>query len=81
MSNSWGIHWFRRDLRVMGNAALRANWERNQGRVLGIFCFDAVFLKRQDFSHNRFAFFMRTNGDAISQVSHDNIHFFVGPAY
>jgi deoxyribodipyrimidine photo-lyase len=56
----YGIHWFRRDLRIAGNVALRKNFERHQGRVLGLFCFDSVFLKREDFSHNRFAFFLKT---------------------
>jgi len=59
-SKSFGIHWFRRDLRCAGNVALRKNFERNQGRVLGVFCFDSVFLKRDDFSNNRFAFFIET---------------------
>jgi deoxyribodipyrimidine photo-lyase len=58
--SSYGIHWFRRDLRVFGNPALRENWKINNGRVLGIFCFDSNFLKRSDFSHNRFAFFLNT---------------------
>jgi deoxyribodipyrimidine photo-lyase len=57
---SFGVHWFRRDLRVFGNAALRANFRRNQGRVLGFFCFDSQFLSRSDFSANRFAFFLKT---------------------
>ncbi|MGE4131805.1 MAG: deoxyribodipyrimidine photo-lyase [Bdellovibrionales bacterium] len=56
----WGVHWFRRDLRIAGNAALRANWKRTEGRTLGLFCFDSKFLARPDFSHNRFAFFLKT---------------------
>jgi deoxyribodipyrimidine photo-lyase len=56
----WGIHWFRRDLRIFGNEALRENCERHQGRVLGLFCFDSKFLSRPDFSHVRFAFFLKT---------------------
>jgi deoxyribodipyrimidine photo-lyase len=60
MKESWGLHWFRRDLRVAGNPALRANWKNNQGRVLGLFCFDPVFLGRGDFSIDRFAFFLKT---------------------
>ena len=56
----YGIHWFRRDLRIEGNLALRENLERSAGRVVGLFCFDSSFLKRQDFSHNRFAFFLAT---------------------
>lgn len=56
----WGLHWFRRDLRVAGNAALRANTLKHEGRVLGIFCFDRTFLARDDFSHNRFQFFLET---------------------
>jgi deoxyribodipyrimidine photo-lyase len=55
-----GIHWFRRDLRVAGNAALQWNWKQNDRHVLGLFCFDSLFLSRQDFSHNRFAVFLKT---------------------
>lgn len=57
---AYGIHWFRRDLRLAGNPALRENLARHNGRVLGLFCFDSKFLSRPDFSHNRFAFFMKT---------------------
>ncbi|MBL7544233.1 MAG: deoxyribodipyrimidine photo-lyase [Bdellovibrionaceae bacterium] len=56
----WGIHWFRRDLRVADNAALKENWRRTHRRTLGLFCFDSKFLSRSDFSHNRFAFFLKT---------------------
>lgn len=59
-TKDFGIHWFRRDLRVAGNAALLENWKSNSGNVLGIFCFDSQFLSRSDFSNNRFAFFMET---------------------
>jgi deoxyribodipyrimidine photo-lyase len=57
---SWGIHWFRRDLRVAGNPALQWSFKQHQGRVVGLFCFDSKFLSREDFSHHRFAFFMET---------------------
>lgn len=56
----FGIHWFRRDLRIAGNENLRFNWKQNRGRVLGLFCFDAAFLARPDFSPVRFAFFLKT---------------------
>jgi deoxyribodipyrimidine photo-lyase len=56
----YGIHWFRRDLRVHGNAALQWNWKKHEGRVLGVFCFDSKFLGRADFSANRFGFFIQT---------------------
>ncbi len=56
---SFGIHWFRRDLRIAGNPALQENFKKHPGRVLGIFCFDAKFLSRDDFSHHRFAFFLK----------------------
>lgn len=56
----YGIHWFRRDLRIAGNAALQHNWTVNKGRVVGVFCFDSIFLSRPDFSHNRFALFLKT---------------------
>lgn len=58
--NVYGIHWFRRDLRVAGNPALRWHFAQNGGRVVGIFFFDAKFLARSDFSHSRFAFFLAT---------------------
>ncbi|MFZ9594632.1 MAG: cryptochrome/photolyase family protein [Bdellovibrionia bacterium] len=57
---SWGIHWFRRDLRVAGNPGLQWSWKRHEGRVVGLFCFDSQFLAREDFSHHRFAFFIQT---------------------
>ncbi|MDB4979857.1 MAG: Deoxyribodipyrimidine photo-lyase [Myxococcales bacterium] len=57
---SYGLHWFRRDLRVAGNPALRWSWKAHEGRVLGVFCFDAKFLARPDFSPDRFAFFLAT---------------------
>lgn len=57
---NYGIHWFRRDLRVAGNPALRKNFKKHSGNVLGVFAFDSTFLSRPDFSHNRFAFFIET---------------------
>ena len=57
---NWGLHWFRRDLRIPGNKALRHNWKQSDRRTLGLFCFDSQFLSREDFSHNRFAFFLKT---------------------
>jgi deoxyribodipyrimidine photo-lyase len=56
----YGIHWFRRDLRVAGNPGLKFNWSQNKGNTLGIFCFDHQFLARPDFSTNRFQFFLET---------------------
>lgn len=54
------IHWFRRDLRLAGNHLLRQMIAENEGRVLGVFCFDRHFLARDDFSVNRFQFFLET---------------------
>jgi len=56
----WGLHWFRRDLRVAGNKALEQNFKRHHGNVVGIFFFDSNFLAREDFSHYRFQFFLET---------------------
>jgi len=56
----FGVHWFRRDLRVAGNPGLQKNFHVHRGRVVGLFCFDSSFLARADFSHNRFAFFLKT---------------------
>ena len=59
-SKSYGIHWFRRDLRVAGNPALRKAWQECDGRVIGWFNFDRSFLGRPDFSYNRFQFFLES---------------------
>jgi deoxyribodipyrimidine photo-lyase len=56
----YGIHWFRRDLRVTGNSALAECYRRTNGRTLGVFSFDQKFLSRADFSNNRFQFFIET---------------------
>ncbi len=56
----WGVHWFRRDLRVRDNPALEWNRKQQGGRVVGMFCFDPKFLARPDFSVDRFAFFVET---------------------
>ncbi len=56
----YGIHWFRRDLRIAGNSALKWNWRKTQGKTLGIFFLDSKFLARPDFSHHRFGFFLQT---------------------
>lgn len=53
-------HWFRRDLRVAGNLALKRQFSKFEGRVLGIFCFDKKFLSRPDMSYPRFQFFLNT---------------------
>ncbi len=59
-SPAYGIHWFRRDLRVAGNPGLALNWKETKGRTVGLFVFDTKFLARPDFSANRFAFFLAT---------------------
>lgn len=78
----YGIHWFRRDLRVAGNPALQANLKRHRGRVLGLFAFDKAFLARPDFSHNRFGFFLKTLAalrDEIRTVGGDLLVLDTGP--
>ena len=47
----------------MANPALLWNWKKHNGRVLGMFIFDKNFLAREDFSDNRFAFFLETLKD------------------
>ena len=56
----YGIHWFRRDLRVAGNLALQKQFQKHNGKVLGLFCFDKDFLARSDFSINRFQVFLKS---------------------
>lgn len=78
----YGIHWFRRDLRIAGNPALQANWKQNQGKVLGLFCFDHRFLSRSDFSANRFQFFLNTLSalqQELRQAGGDLLLMDVGP--
>jgi deoxyribodipyrimidine photo-lyase len=57
---NYNIHWFRRDLRVAGNPALRHSLKNSNGNTVGIFCFDKKFLSRHDFSYIRFQFFLVT---------------------
>jgi deoxyribodipyrimidine photo-lyase len=64
----WGIHWFRRDLRLTGNALLREHCKKRDGRVLGVFCVDPAILKRPDFSHDRFAFYLETLHDLREEL-------------
>ncbi len=81
-ASPYGVHWFRRDLRVAGNPALQWNWKQHQGRVLGLFTFDAKFLARPDFSPNRFAFFLntlRSLRDELRSLGSDLLVLDVGP--
>ncbi|MSP18112.1 MAG: deoxyribodipyrimidine photo-lyase [Bdellovibrionales bacterium] len=64
----YGIHWFRRDLKISGNLALSNNLRTHEGRVLGLFCFDHLFLGRPDFSINRFQFFLETLSDLKAEL-------------
>ena len=58
--DTYGIHWFRRDLRIAGNSALEWSRKRHQGRVVGLFAFDPVFLSRPDIGIDRFLFLVET---------------------
>lgn len=64
---SYGIHWFRRDLRLAGNPGLKYNWQKMSGCTLGLFCFDQKFLSRPDFSFNRFQFFL----ESLKSLKHE----------
>jgi len=78
----YGIHWFRRDLRVAGNEALKHNCLKNKGRVVGIFIFDKKFLGRDDFSANRFQFFLETMKslkEELNSIGSDLLVLDVGP--
>ncbi len=82
MQQTYGIHWFRRDLRVAGNLALQENWKQNDGRVVGVFCFDKVFLSRSDFSVNRFQFFINTLAELkkeLRELGSDLLFMDIGP--
>ena len=78
----YGIHWFRRDLRVAGNLALQKQFKKHDGRVVGLFCFDHKFLDRDDFSVNRFQFFietMKSLKDELRRLGGDLLVMDVGP--
>lgn len=60
MSSPYGLHWFRRDLRLDNNRLLIRQFKKFGGRVVGVFFFDSKFLSRDDFSHHRFQFFLET---------------------
>jgi len=78
----YGIHWFRRDLRVAGNEALRHNCMENDGKVVGLFVFDKKFLGRDDFSVNRFQFFLETMKslkEELQAIGSDLLVMDVGP--
>ncbi len=84
MSNKapYALHWFRRDLRVAGNEALHRLRQENDGRVVGVFCFDKKFLARADFSVPRFQFFMKTLlalREEMQAIGSDLIFLDVGP--
>lgn len=78
----YGLHWFRRDLRVAGNQALQWSFRKYNGRVVGLFCFDSKFLGRPDFSANRFQFFLKTlDGlrNELRQIGSDLLVMDTGP--
>ena len=82
MNDNYGIHWFRRDLRVAGNLALKYNWSKSKGRVVGLFCFDSKFLSRKDMSYNRFQFFLNTLTELkkeLNNIGSDLLVLDVGP--
>lgn len=82
--SSYGIHWFRRDLRVAGNPALQQNWKKHNGNVVGVFCFDKDFLSRSDFSHTRFVFFLNTLTELkkeLQAIGSDLIFMDIGPKH
>lgn len=68
MDDQYAIHWFRRDLRVAGNLSLQRQFSQFKGRVVGVFFFDSDFLSRDDFSHNRFQFFIETLSHLKSEL-------------
>lgn len=80
---AYGIHWFRRDLRIQGNPALLHQLKIHDGRVLGLFILDLKILQRPDFSKKRFSFYLKTlkklqtelrqqGGDLLIYQSHSN---------
>lgn len=78
----YGIHWFRRDLRVAGNPALQQQFKKYDGKVIGIFCFDKKFLSRKDMSFNRFQFFLKSLAQLkkeLKNIGSDLLVLDVGP--
>lgn len=78
----YGIHWFRRDLRLRANEALLYNIKQMEGGTLGVFTFDKAFLSRGDFSVNRFQFFLESLSllkTELQQQGGDLLFLDVGP--
>lgn len=51
----WGIHWFEKDLRIIGNESLIYNFKYTQGRTLGIYCISKKLFASNNFPVNQFA--------------------------
>ncbi len=67
---------------MAGNLALQENWRINEGRVVGVFCFDKEFLSRDDFSVNRFQFFINTLAELkkeLQELGSDLLFMDIGP--
>lgn len=82
MSQNFAIHWFRRDLRLEGNAQFFQQVKKYEGRVLGVFIFDPKFLARADFSNARFDFFIETLkqlSQSLNELGSDLLILDLGP--
>lgn len=78
----YGIHWFRRDLRVSANPVFRRQFELRQGKVLGFCCLGDEFMRAESFSHHRLQAFMETAKslrDELRSIGSDLIFFNLGP--
>ncbi len=56
----WALHWFRRDLRVAGNALLRSSVLKYEGAFLEFFALTRLFWRAPTSQKNRFLFFLNT---------------------
>lgn len=60
-SASYGLHWFRRDLRIAGNAGLAWSQKEHKGRALGFFCWEGYAKRdRAGYPANQNLFLLRT---------------------
>ncbi len=78
----YGIHWFRRDLRVSSNAILKQQFQARKGKVLGFCCLGDEFTRKQSFSYHRFQVFLETVKSLraeLRSIGSDLIFFKLGP--
>ncbi len=60
LKDAYGLHWFCRDLRILGNAGLEWNHREFHGRVLGIYCWQNAESSSEGYPANQNLFLLET---------------------